>query len=61
MDELVIDNENFIKLFSKAIKIECNAKNIIKMNKKWNKDYEKQDYKFMSREDIFKQICKLLR
>lgn len=30
------------------------------MNKKWNKDYEKQNYKFMSRENIFKQVCKLL-
>ena len=61
MDELVNDNQNFIKLFSKAIKVECDAKNIIKMNKKWNKDYKKQDYKFMSRENIFKQVCKLLK
>jgi hypothetical protein len=26
------------------------------MNNKWKKDYEKQDYKFMSSKDILKDI-----
>jgi hypothetical protein len=60
MDDLVNDNKNFIKLFSKEIKLQCDAKNIIKMNKKHNEDYKKQNYKFMPRENIFKQVCKLL-
>ena len=60
MDDLVNNNEKFIKLFSQAIKTECNAGKIIKINNKWNKDYKEQNYKFMSRENIFKQVCKLL-
>ena len=30
------------------------------MNNKWNKDYKNQDYTFMSRLDIYKQVTKLL-
>ena len=35
-------------------------KKMIKLNKKWKKDYEKQDYKFMSRENIYKSVVKIL-
>ena len=51
----------FIKLFSEALKQECSLKKTIKLNKKWNKDYKKQGYKFMTRENIFKTICKLIK
>jgi adenylate kinase family enzyme len=61
LNDLVKNNERFIKKFSEAIKRECNAKEIIKQNKKWNKDYAKQGYKFMSRENIYSSIVKLLK
>jgi hypothetical protein len=60
MDDLVNNNEMFVKMVKQAIDRECNAKTTIEMNKKWNKDYKKQGYVFMSREDIFKEVSKLL-
>ena len=51
----------FIKIITNNIKNECNLKKIIKMNNKWNKDYKEQDYIFMSRINIYKQVCKLLK
>ena len=47
--------------FSEAIKQECSSKETIKLNKKWNRDYKKQGYKFMTRENIFKTVCKLIK
>ena len=60
MNDLVKNNENFVKKFTEAIKIECSAKKTIKQNNKWKKDYEKQDYKFMSTQNIYKSIVKIL-
>jgi uridine kinase len=60
MEDLVKNNETFVKQFTKAIKIECSAKQTLKQNNKWKKDYEKQDYKFMSRENIYKSVVKIL-
>jgi adenylate kinase family enzyme len=60
MEDLVKNNEKFVKKFTEAIKIECNAKQTIKQNNKWKKDYEKQGYKFMSRENIYKSVVKIL-
>ena len=60
MEDLVKNNEIFVKQFTKEIKIECSAKQTIKQNNKWKKDYEKQDYKFMSRENIYKSVVKVL-
>jgi adenylate kinase family enzyme len=60
MEDLVKNNEKFVKQFTKAIKIECSATQTIKQNNKWKKDYEKQDYKFMSRENIYKSVVKIL-
>ena len=31
------------------------------MNNKWKKDYHKQGYKLMSRENILKNVLKILR
>ena len=41
-------------------KNECSAKKTIKLNNKWEKDYKKQGYKFLSRENIYKKICSIL-
>jgi adenylate kinase family enzyme len=60
MNDLVNNNEVFVKMFSNAIKRECSAKETIKMNNKWAKDYKNQGYKFINRENIFKQVSKLL-
>ena len=58
--DALINNEKFVKKFTEAIKIECSAKQTIKQNNKWKKDYEKQGYKFMSRENIYKSVVKIL-
>ena len=34
---------------------------IIKLNDTWRKDYKKQDSKFLSRENIFKNVVKILK
>lgn len=60
MEDLINNNKVFVKQFSEAIKRECSAKETIKQNNKWKKDYEKQGYKSMSRENIYKSIVKLL-
>ena len=60
MNDLVNNNEKFVKMFVEEIKKDCSAKKTIKMNNKWKKDYEKQGYKFMSRENIYKSVVKIL-
>jgi len=60
MEDLVKNNEHFVKKIIDAIKMECSAKQTIKQNNKWKKDYEKQDYRFMSRENIYKGVVKIL-
>jgi hypothetical protein len=61
MEDLVKNNEKFVKKFTEAnIEIECSAKQTIKQNNKWKKYYEKQGYKFMSRENIYKSVVKIL-
>lgn len=44
MNDLIHNNEMFIKIITNNIKNECNLKKIIKMNNKWNKDYKEQDW-----------------
>ena len=61
MHELVHNNEQFVEKISQAIRRECDAKNTVKMNKKWKKDYEKQGYTFMPRDNIFKDVSKTLK
>lgn len=60
MNHMINDNEKFIKNIKEGIRYECNKKEIIKMNDKWKKDYEKQGYKFLSREEIFNKVSKIL-
>ena len=61
MDELVSNNERFLVKFTEAIERECNAKQIIKQNSKWKRDYEKRSYKFMSRENIYRSVVQILQ
>lgn len=60
MYDLVNNNEKFIEQFTDAIKRECNAKQTIIQNNKWRKDYERQNYKFMPRENIYKSVVRVL-
>lgn len=60
MKDLVDNNERFIKGMKHAIEYACNLKEIRKENNKWKKDYKKMGYKFLSREEIFKNVSKLL-
>jgi hypothetical protein len=55
MKMLVSNNKQYIKNLSIGIDYECNLKN------KWKEDYMKRGYKFMSRENIFKNISKILQ
>ncbi len=61
MECLINDNEKYIKTISNAIAFECNQKRMIKLNNKWRKDYKKQSYIFLSSEDIYKNVSKLLK
>ena len=60
MNYLVNHNKKYIKNVSNAIAEECNLKKTIKLNNKWRKDYKKQGYKFMTRENIYKSVVQLL-
>ena len=60
IDSIVKDNTQFIKQMTKAISTECNKKYIMKWINKWKKDYEKQGYEFMVRENIYKSVVKIL-
>jgi uridine kinase len=60
MNDLINNNNKFIENITKIINNDCNLKKIIKMNKLFNKDYKKMNYKFMSRENIYKSIFKII-
>ena len=60
IDDLVNNNERFIKMAVKGIKKDCSLKEVLKMNNRWKKDYKKMGYKFLSREEIFKDVSNLL-
>ena len=58
--DITEDNEKFVRLIKENIERECGTKETLKINKMWEKDYEKQGYKFMSRENIYKSVVKIL-
>jgi len=60
MNDLVNNNKLFLKLTKQSIDLECDKNRIVKMNKNWNKDYKKQGYKFMSRDNILREVSAIL-
>jgi hypothetical protein len=60
MNYLVNNNKKYIKNVSNAIADECNLIKTIKFNNILKKYYKNQDYKFMTRENIFKSVLKIL-
>ena len=60
MKDLVNDNNKFLKGIKYAIENSCNLQKLIKENSRWKKDYKKQGYTFMSRDNIYKSVIKIL-
>jgi len=58
--DITEDNEKFVRLIKENIERECNAKLTIKQNNKWKKDYKKQNYTFLSRQNIYKSVVQIL-
>lgn len=54
------NNKKFIKLVQENIERECGIKETLKLNKMWEKQYEKQNYKFLSANKIFNLVKKLI-
>jgi len=61
MNDLINDNEQFLKIFTREIKRNCSLKEIKKMNDVWRRDYKSQGYTFLSREEIFNKVSKILK
>lgn len=59
--DIIKNKKDTINGLKKGLQYECGYNEIVKMNKKWNNDYKKQEYKFMSRDDIFKEVSKILK
>jgi hypothetical protein len=60
MNDLENNNETFISLTSIALKQECDLKETIKMSKIWKDHYTKQEYKFISFDDIYNEVCDII-
>lgn len=60
LSDLLNQNESFVRIIKRGIDDECNMKNIIKMNNKWNKHYQKQKYIFIERDELLQHIIKIL-
>jgi adenylate kinase family enzyme len=60
MNDLMNNNDRFLRGITFGINHECNLKNTIKENNKLKKYYETVNYKFMSRENIYKSVVKIL-
>ena len=55
-DDIINNNNKFVKLIKVNIDRECGIKFTKKLNKMWNNDYKKQQYIFLSRNKIIKII-----
>ena len=60
MNDLINNNKKFIDNITRIINNDCNLSKIVKMNKLFNKDYKKMNYKFMSRENIYNSVLKII-
>lgn len=60
MNDLINNNDKFVRLTKMVLDKECNMKNTLKENNKWKKDYKNQEYEFMSRENIYDKVNDIL-
>lgn len=59
--KIIIENEKkTIKGIQEEFESECSYEETKKMTDMWNKDYKTQGYKFMSRENIFTEVSKII-
>ena len=56
-----VKNNKNLKKIQNAIGDECNYDLITERNNIWNRDYKKQGYEFLPRENIFEEISKILK
>lgn len=60
LDDITKDNPRFVRLIKENLEQECGTKETLKINEMWDKAYAKQGYTFMPRDDIFKDVCRIL-
>lgn len=60
IEDITKNNKKFLKLIIENIDRECGTKHTVKLNNMWKKDYKKQGYKFASRENIIKEVSKII-
>ena len=60
INDLIKNKDELKNLYNNGLKNELNYISTINEIKKWNKDYKTQGYKFLSREQIFTQVAKLI-
>lgn len=60
VNDIMKNEKNSIKVLQNDIQNECGYKNTKKQNKLWIRDYKKQGYKFMSREDIYDKVVRII-
>ena len=61
INDMINNNERFIKLMVRKFKEECAKKQTFKDNKKWKRDYKNQGYKIMNKKDIYNEIIKIIK
>lgn len=60
LNDIVNDEKTTVKHISNSYKNECSYEKTKKMNEIWNNDYKLQGYKFLTRDQIFDNICDIL-
>lgn len=60
-EDLKTKEKETIKQLTLGFKIECSYKDITKTKKIWDHDYKSQEYISLPREDIFIEVCKILK
>jgi len=61
VDSIIYDTSSVLLNIEILIDINCNINEIIKMNNKWKKDYMRQGYTCLTRENIYKNILHILK
>lgn len=60
MNDLMNNNNKFIRLVCEGIKHECDIKEIIEFSHKWKNDYESQGYTIASSDQIYERVVGIL-
>lgn len=61
IEDITQNNKKFLKIIKENIDRECGTEHTIKLNNMWNKDYKKQGYIFMTREEIIREVSKIIK